>query len=469
MISPSDLVGCRYRSVQRSAHPDVPPTPAGLARLERIEKARAVVFESLPVTPARGDRGYFARVDAGDDFFDTLEAIAAGATLITNAVLNDVSIDILVAFNGGYLPVIITNHRAARPHAGRRVSYLAVPRLGLGSPLTGEYKIRHHAIDTYRLAIAGRALQEMDLERGYGGVIGQDRTRAFLDPLPPLYDALDRALLVETPTAPRRVKECDSCRYWPYCSEQLTASDDISLLLPGDRANPYREMGLTTVSALAAANLGDASRMAVAFQNGEVVVPRGPVTAPRFDVELDIDLESYLDQGVYLWGAFDGSTYHAFTAWSLSTESEAFAAFWDFISGVRDDALEQGLTFGAFCYSNHGENHWLRSAARRFAGQPGVPSLEEVEDFIGAPYWIDIFQLVRKQFLGPFGLGLKVIAPAAGYNYHVDVDGESSVNLYLAAASGATDAREELLQYNEDDCRATAAVREWLAGFGNAN
>ncbi|MEJ6013914.1 TM0106 family RecB-like putative nuclease [Corynebacterium sp. H127] len=466
MTSPSELVGCRYRAVQRAAHPDVPPTEAAQARAARIDAALAAVHNLLPQSPAMGDARYFRRVSAGKSYFETLECLAAGDTLITEAVLEwgrfQITVDILVAFEDGYLPIMVSNHRAARNHSGVQARYLAVPRLGLGSVLTGEFKIRHHALDTYRLALAGRALSEMDLSCGLGGTIGQDRTRAFLEPLAPLDEALTRALQVETPRAPRRVKECDSCRYWSLCSVELERADDISLLLPGDRANPYRERGIHTVGGLIEADLGEASLLAAAFRSGQTVVPRGLLSAPRFDVELFIDLEAYLDQGAYLWGAWDGSAYHAFTAWSLAEEASAFADFWAYLCDTRATATANGQTFGAFCYSAHGENHWMRASARRFAGQPGVPTVAEVEEFINSGYWVDVFQLVRAQLIGPFGLGLKVVAPAAGYHYSGDVDGESSVNLFLDAAAGSAAARTALLNYNEDDCRATAAVRDFL-------
>lgn len=458
MISPSDLVGCRYRAVQHAAHPDIPPTESGLARLERLEAARAVVLGSLPTVRAKGDRGYFSRTSAGGSYFATLECLAAGDTLITDCVLEwgqlRTEIDILVRIGAGYVPIIVTNHRAARPSTASEAQYLAVPRLGLGSVLTGSFRIRHHAHDSYRLAIAGRALDEMELSSGVGATIGQDRTRAFLDPLPPLYDALDRALEVPLPTAPRRVKECDSCRFWQLCEATLVATDDISLLLPGDRANKYRGMGITTVQGLIDANLGEASLLAAAFRSGKTIVPRGELNAPRFDVELYIDLEAYLDQGVYLWGVLSDTGYQAFTAWDLASEGEAFLSFWSYVTSARAAAWEAGKTFGAYCYSNHAENLWLRRSAERFLDDVGVRAVAE---FIESDYWVDVFQLVRAQLIGPFGLGLKVVAPAAGYDYTADVDGEASVNLFLQGA------RSELLQYNEDDCRATKAVVDFLS------
>lgn len=103
--------------------------------------------------------------------------------------------------------------------------------------------------------------------------------------------------------------------------------------------------------------------------------------------------------------------------------------------GRRYAAEQAGQTFGAFCYSAHGENHWLRFSARRFHGKvEGVPSEAEVLAFIQSGQWHDVFVAVKNNLVGPEGLGLKVVAPAAGFSWEAnDVDGEASVNLYREA------------------------------------
>lgn len=487
-VSAADLVGCRYRQVQRFVHPEVPRTRAARMRLERVAAARDAVHALLPARPARGDRQRFVRVDVPpvphdtDPFpaeMATLEALASEANLITGAVFTGrsvgvdwrVDVDLLVRRpDGTYLPVIISNHRVARADDRVTTPVIATARLGLGGPVPGPFRLRHHVADGYRLALAARALADIGVDSGVGGAVGQDRSRAFLAPTGPLQPALQAALEQELPTFPRRVKECASCRFWPLCEKELVDADDISLYLAGDRARKWREEGITTVSALIEADLGEPSRLAAAWRDGVVLLRKvDEVSAPRADVEIDVDMEAYLDQGAYLWGAFDGESYHSFATWlPLGGEAEAtnFARFWRWLMGRRAAAHAAGQSFAAYCWSNHGENHWLTMSARRFAGVEGVPTEEEVREFISSPEWIDVFRLVRAQLVGPGGLGLKVVAPEAGYTWEDgDFDGEESVNarrISRGSNAAAREARRRLLRYNEDDCRATAAVRAWL-------
>jgi len=98
-----------------------------------------------------------------------------------------------------------------------------------------------------------------------------------------------------------------------------------------------------------------------------------------------------------------------------------------------------------------------------------VPTVAEVERFIASDEWVDLFRVVKAQLISPAGHGLKVVAPMAGFHWRdEDSDGEASLGFYREAV-GLSDgdpagARAKLLRYNEDDCRATAIVRDWIDG-----
>ncbi|MDO4761923.1 MAG: TM0106 family RecB-like putative nuclease [Corynebacterium sp.] len=492
-LHPQDLVGCRYRRVLKHVLPDIPPTDASVARRLRLEHSRAQIMALLPTRPEKGDNRHFRRIDlepasVEERWFATLEAIAAGAHVITNAVVSVVvddqeivvEIDALVRHDSvGYMPVLITNHRIARADEHKTMNVVATRRLGLGRAHRAKYRLKHHAADTFSLAAAARALDALGVGCQRAIIIGQDFERGFVLDTDLFQQGLDQALAQPVPFAPHRVKECGHCRYWPQCEQQLLAVDDISLLFSGEKSWELKKQGIATVAALAQCSspVEDVALARAYVGNRKLLKKQDAVSAPRFDVEIDIDVEAYLDRGSYLWGVFDGSSYHPFVTWDeLGSEAEArnFAEFWQWLRERISKARAAGQSVGVFCYSANGENHWLRFSAKRFAqfraSIPGVPSEEEVSEFISSPLWIDVFALVRRQLLGTHGLGLKTVAPVAGFCWQVDdLDGEASVNLYLEAtralssAQGADAAREALLTYNSDDCRATARVRHFLA------
>jgi len=202
----------------------------------------------------------------------------------------------------------------------------------------------------------------------------------------------------------------------------------------------------------------------------------------RADVEVDVDMESFGESGAYLWGALltrPGGTrpgdepegYRSFATWEpvpTPDEARSFAAFWTWLTGVRDHAAATGRTFAAYCYNEQAENRWLLGSARRFAGLPGIPEVAQVEEFIADDRWVDLFAVVGEWFLCAHGKGLKRIAPAAGFTWRdPEASGENSMRWYRDAVGmdgaepdGAQ--RLRLLEYNADDVAATRALREWM-------
>ena len=76
--------------------------------------------------------------------------------------------------------------------------------------------------------------------------------------------------------------------------------------------------------------------------------------------------------------------------------------------------------------------------------------------------------VVKAQIQTSGPLGLKVLARAAGFEWRDDnPSGEASMLWYESARESDEAAqrwRERILDYNEDDCRATRALRDWLNG-----
>jgi predicted RecB family nuclease len=198
------------------------------------------------------------------------------------------------------------------------------------------------------------------------------------------------------------------------------------------------------------------------------------VVVPRADIEVDVDMENVND-GCYLWGTLLNvrdpsgavtSEYLPFVSWDPDTaagEIDAFRSFWGWFTDLRTEAARQDASFRAYCYSQGAENGQLR----RLAARCGLE--KQVEDFIRSEQWVDLLPIVRDQLItGLPSMGLKTVAPLAGFSWRGDeVGGDLAMVGYLEAVAEEdptlrSEARRWILDYNEDDVRATATLREWL-------
>ena len=96
---------------------------------------------------------------------------------------------------------------------------------------------------------------------------------------------------------------------------------------------------------------------------------------------------------------------------------------------------------------------------------------DQVDEFFASDEWVDLLEVVRDQLITGRSMGLKETAPLAGFAWRSDDGGgtlaivkyeQATDEQSSPAARGA--AQEWLVEYNEDDVRATAALRDWLDG-----
>lgn len=462
-----------------------------------------------------------------DDEKRTLRALDDGATLVWGAALpadpvsgrEGLRCTLVAVPGGGYVPALVVNHKVVDPRRGGNSSQALVSRLLDWDPAPDPtLRVRRHPGDLDRLVHAWRLLEAVGhaAAEPVGAVLGLGSSRSVVHDLAPVLEAADRTHATrlevvrgELETAPSRIGECRTCPWWEGwegrdglvtgCRERLISSDDVSLVVGGGQVGPLRAVGVRTVAELAEAGpdrppdwngepFVDAVLRARAQRDGEVVVPKvARPTIPRADIEVDVDLESHLDDGAYLWGTLltlrDGRPleeegYRPFATWARlpdPDEGVSFARFWRWLMAIRDRAAGQNRSFRAYCYSRSAENGWMLSTAARFGPEgtvavvKGVPSVAEVRRFISSPQWVDVHEAVTSQFVSTSGLGLKVVAPVAGFHWRdPEAGGEASLGWYRdaqAARGVERDAgRSRILAYNEDDVRATRAVRDWIAG-----
>lgn len=485
------------------------------------EARRRVVFQSLPTGPRIGDKVHPTRTDITPGptaVEDTLEAMANGTRLITRPALAAgalaAEVDLLVRTDFGfgvdefmtYTPVAISGHavaRRARSKAAADCELVDIPALSLARPAPTQWRHRTTAGDAQKVAIAHTILATWGFASGKVALIGRAgdaRLRCFFFDATTVLPGLTKALEEPVPATPHRVKECKTCEFHNHCRAQLLDTLDVSLMLPGDKARPVLERGIATLPELAAANLGEVSARAGAWIRGESALRRPFhrwVTTPllwggmEFSmpveamwksveedlVEVDVDMEAHPNRGTFLWGTFDGSRYIGFGDFSAEGDDGLHVAeFWAWLQARRSQAEAAGKRFRVWVYSAQGENYWLRHYAHAHGGQAyttadgravTMPTTEEVNAFINSPVWCDCFEVVKQALAPTDSLGLKTIAPLAGFTFSQEgVDGKAAVTLFEQAIGDsrttAQAARRTLERYNADDCVATLAVRQWL-------
>nr|WP_300144265.1 TM0106 family RecB-like putative nuclease [Propionicimonas sp.] len=286
--------------------------------------------------------------------------------------------------------------------------------------------------------------------------------------------------------------ECTYCAWWPVCRAFLD-DDDLSLRINKSPLDTHeirvlREAGVTTVHQLAATDVdallpdylprvahraGAEDRLRLAQRRSQLLLDgvqlqrttSGPIDLPAATLEIDVDVETSREDRVYLWGFWvsDGSG---------DGEYREFSSFTDL-----DEAGERALARRAMA--------WLRDLVRdtdalvfHYSDYEVVrlARLADADDEVmqwavgfARDRFRDLFTTVRQHFFGTNGLGLKVVA-SAGADFHwrdEDPGGLNSMRWFEDAVHGPSaelreQARTRVLQYNEDDVRATRQLRHWL-------
>jgi len=317
---------------------------------------------------------------------------------------------------------------------------------------------------------------------------------------------------------PVMTPECDRCDWRPVCRARL-GDDDLSVRVPHSRLSRadvlrLREVGVRTAADLAEADMdtllerlsppgaatapaGDdpdapgaqhhddplssaaknawADHLMAAQHRARLVlagvalerIGSGPVPVPGASLEIDIDLETSSEDRVYLWGFLvsDAATgecaYHPFAEFSRLDDDAETALAGRALAWLRERV--EGRDALVYHYSDY---ETLRIA--RLATRSGDPRIAWAHEWARTGF-IDLFAPVRQHFFGANGIGLKVVAHAgAGFSWRDhDPSGLASMAWFEDALAAPTpderdDARRRLLDYNEDDVRATLAVRRWL-------
>lgn len=174
------------------------------------------------------------------------------------------------------------------------------------------------------------------------------------------------------------------------------------------------------------------------------------------DVEIDLDVE-HDDNRVYLWGYLvtrrgrSESEYRCIGSRDPQPDTGTLAdSLVSELSELIGAAHAAGESVRLYHYGIT-EQHHLSQLGGGTAGILAVAT--------------DLHAFVKARFSSAAGYGLKAIAPAAGATWRTDgLNGETSKEWLARARSGDEHSWDELVRYNEDDVRASAALRRYLRG-----
>jgi predicted RecB family nuclease len=322
---------------------------------------------------------------------------------------------------------------------------------------------------------------------------------------------------------PEPVEHCVICRWRQFCADRRRTDDDLSLIagITAGQRKALKATGITTrrgfaglaeppmVSRVSRESLRGAqlqARLQVASEDdghiayelleperdaaGALIPNRGLLALPEpchGDLFFDIEGARYYSEDnaefglQYLFGVVD-------TAETDASGAPAYTQIWAFDRNGEKAAFERLVDFiterrmrhpGLHVYHyNHYEptaidhltelHETRQDAVGRLMGRFATRE-DEVDDLFRLGVFVDLYRVVRQGLrAGVENYSIKKLEPLCGYARQVDL-GQATVNLigFEAALDDGTASddlarREIVAGYNEDDCRATLALRDWL-------
>jgi predicted RecB family nuclease len=297
---------------------------------------------------------------------------------------------------------------------------------------------------------------------------------------------------------------CTACKYKSTCLEEMEAFDNghghVTLLA---RITPLIvEKNFPQIESindlLVQTPLNDAmvtAQIRARVKKTEVpelLDPSTPVVIPEADIEIDIDLENSMEalreleidepigeDRLYLYGFgihdrtiskdWQSAVIDTYSNYSNTEdgEFEVMSKMWNRLQQEILKAENSGKSIKIFHYSPH-EFTWWKKYANRFVGRPGVPTLNELEEF-KISYLVDLYPIAQKFAFPAKSYSIKDLAPLAKFEWSVPMaGGANSLFKYKDAINKTLDqsARDEAIDwldaYNRDDVKATFAVRNYL-------
>jgi uncharacterized protein len=283
--------------------------------------------------------------------------------------------------------------------------------------------------------------------------------------------------------------KCSTCLYSDHCVPQFRQRDELTLnpAVDARAAAGLRAQGITTLDELAASDpaeirdvpyLKGAARkqravlQALSLKTGEVLRVRDADLPPGDYIHFDIESDPLAEQPggeVYLWG-FLTPPYLASSfamVWKDRERGADERAWREFLATVR--GFRETCARPVFVHYSPYERTQIRAYAKRYDDETDPVVRWLLGD--DSPL-LDIQVVTKAAFVLPvMSYGLKSICRdrrLVNFQWRLEESGSQwsvvRYHDYLAATDPdeAAAIKAEILTYNEDDVRATAALVDWL-------
>jgi uncharacterized protein len=286
-------------------------------------------------------------------------------------------------------------------------------------------------------------------------------------------------------TYPFPVLHCAVCDWLARCTRQWEEDDHLSLVAQMRRSwiDKLASAGITTLEGLATADAELATELRPAifdrlrrqaelqhrhritgehlFELLPLVEGRGLELLPRpsaGDVFFDIEGDPFYEatRGLeYLFGVVTDGEFRAFWAHDRAEERVAFERLVDFLT----ERLARFPDLHVYHYA-----HYEPTALKRLMGELGTRE-DEVDELLRREAFVDLYRVVAESLRISYGrYGLKQVERFFMPAREEDVAaGDDSILVFEQwLESGDDELLHAIERYNEFDCRATLALRDWL-------
>jgi uncharacterized protein len=266
-------------------------------------------------------------------------------------------------------------------------------------------------------------------------------------------------------------QRCSLCDWYTHCYAIAQSEKHLSLV-PGVTPSRYEDlqtMGVSSIGSLAAAcpiNLGEVMGFEIAAQlkqQAQAIVENRvlwrveqPPTIPSAPIELYFDIEAEPERNLdYLLGIFlvdrfnQTQQFYAFLAETPEDEGKVWNQFFNFVYSFNDAPI--------FHFSGYEVE-----TMRRLGNLYKTP-YKQLEGLLNR--CVDLHEQVTAHYTLPVeSYSLKSLANWLGFYWRDEgIRGDQCVCWYDQwLKTGDRGLLESILRYNEDDCRATFHLKNWL-------